>query len=164
MELIQHTIAWCKGEIFEGRIVLFVGLLVALAAFGFWKFGETPYARAAVLPVAVLAALMMVAGASMSVNNTRRIQAYTEAHTADPHAFAQAERERTDDFIAWYPRTRWIFLGVALVGMLLMTYGSPLWRSIGMVLIGGALGVYVIDHFSEERALVYHGHILKALK
>jgi len=26
-----------------------------------------------------------------------------------------------------------------------------------------ALSIYVIDHFSEERALIYHGQILKAL-
>jgi hypothetical protein len=162
MDLLQHTIAWCKGEIFEGRIILLVGALVALAAFGFWKFGETPYARAAVVPLAVLALLMMATGVTMNVSNARRIHTFTEAHAADPQAFVQAEKQRADEFIAWYPRTRWIFFGIAVVGMVLMMYGSPMSRSIGMTLIALALSIYVIDHFSEERALIYHGQILNA--
>lgn len=164
MELLEHTIVWCKGEIFEGRIILLVGVLVAFAAFGFWKFGETPYGRAAVVPVAVLALMMVATGVTMNVSNARRIQVFTEAHEADPQAFVQAEKQRTEEFIAWYPRTRWIFFGVAIVGMLMMMSGPPMSRSIGMILIALALSIYVIDHFSEERALTYQEHILRALE
>ncbi|MCB0790621.1 MAG: hypothetical protein H6595_01895 [Flavobacteriales bacterium] len=159
MDLLPHTVAWCKGEIFEGRVILVVGCLVAIAAIGFWKFGGTPFARAAVVPVGVLALLLIGTGVIMPMNNARRITAYTVAHAADPGTFARAEQARTEAFISWYPRTRWIFFGVAIGGMLLLMSGPAIAKSIGMVLLALALSVFVIDHFSEERALIYQRHI-----
>lgn len=164
MELIQHTVAWCKGEIFEGRIILITGLLVAVATLGFWKLGTTPFAKAAIVPVGVLALLLVGTGISMNVTNTKRITTFQEAYATDPVAFAQAEQVRADEFIAWYPRTRWIFLGVAVAGMLLMMTGSAKWKSIGMVLLALSLCLFVIDHFSEERAMIYYVRILEAVQ
>jgi membrane glycosyltransferase len=164
MDLLPHTLAWCRGEIFEGRIIAIVGLLVAIAAVSFWKFGETNYAREAVVPVGLLAILMLGTGVIMNVSNSRRLEVFAEAHASDPHAFAVAEKQRTEDFIAWYPRTRWIFFGVAVIGMLLMMYGAARGRSIGMVLLGLSVSLYVIDHFSEERGLQYYEHIVRALR
>lgn len=165
MDLLQHTIAWCKGEIYEGKMIFLAGAALFFISLAFWKFGTTPYAKAIVAPLGVLAALMLLVGIIMNTSNTARIQRFTEAAAADPTAHAKAELERTEDFIAWYPRTRWILFGVAVAGMLLAMFGSsPLVRSIGLVLMLLVLLGFTIDHFSEERALEYHARILEVVK
>ena len=49
MEFINHTIDWCKGEIFEGRMILLLGIFVLAVSLVYWKFGSTPQAMALLL-------------------------------------------------------------------------------------------------------------------
>ncbi len=108
---------------------------------------------------------MLLVGIIMNGSNTARILEFTETATADPMAHAQAELERTEEFIAWYPRTRWILFGVAVAGMVLAMFGgSPLGRSIGLVLMLFVLLGFTIDHFSEERAMIYHERIMEVVE
>ena len=164
MELIQHATAWCKGEIFEGKLILAWGVLLLIMTFLFWKMGTTPYAKAMVLPLAAVAGLSCITGVFAVRSNTQRIEQFTVAHNADPVAFHAAEQARVANFMTWYPRTRWILLAVAVVGMIMAMYGTPNVRSIGLVLILLVLMGYTIDHFSEERAMIYHGQILEAVR
>ena len=46
MEFIEHTIAWCRGEIFEGRMLALFGAVIVALALIFWRVGSTPSARA----------------------------------------------------------------------------------------------------------------------
>lgn len=41
MEFISHTIAWCKGEIFEGRMFFLFGLVVFALSLVYSKAGST---------------------------------------------------------------------------------------------------------------------------
>ena len=46
MEFIEHTVAWCRGEIFEGRLLALFGAVVVTLGLLFWRFGSTPGAKA----------------------------------------------------------------------------------------------------------------------
>lgn len=162
MKFIDHTIAWCTGELFEARIILIVGVLLAISASAFWILGNTPFAKAAIWPALVLSVIIISMGVTLTISNNSRIKKFTEAYNENPVAFIDSEKKRTDDFIRWYPKTRWIFFGVGVAGMLLVIYGNALWKSIGLVLMSAALFTFVVDHFSEERALEYAKHISNA--
>lgn len=158
--LLEHSLAWCRGEIVEGRLIALGALLVLFAAGSLWLWGATPVARSLVLPLAVVGLVFGGIGVTLMSSNPARIVAFTEAHSSDPAAFARAERERTDAFIAWYPRTAAI--SAALVGLALVAYlflHAPLARSIALAVMLLGFGVLVIDHFSEERARAYARHI-----
>jgi len=73
MDFIEHTIDWCKGEIFEARIILLCGIAVIALAFLFYKMGTTPNAKAMLYPLLVVGILFVGIGIAMSVSNANRI-------------------------------------------------------------------------------------------
>ena len=165
MDFIQHTIEWCRGEIFEGRLILLFGIVTIIIAFLFWKAGTTPGARAMLWPLLIVGLLYSMTGAGMMYNNNQRIINYTKAYENNPVQFLESEKERTDTFISWYPKTRYIFAGIAILGILFnIFWAAPLGRAIGLCLILMTLATYVVDHFSEERADKYHIEIMKELQ
>ena len=164
MEFIQHTINWCKGEIFEGKMSLLFGMVVLIISLVYWKFGTTPYAKAMFVPLLMMAIFTVGTGVYLISANQKRIPTYIKTFNTDPKKFVESERARTEAFIKWYPRTQYIFLGVLLVGALsmILSHGAMV-RAIGISLMLLSFYVFVLDHFSEERANVYHQHIIQTL-
>lgn len=164
MEFIEHTIAWCRGEIFEGRMLALFGAVVVTLALLFWRFGSTPGARAMFVPLLVVGALALAVGITMSFNNQTRINTYSAAFSEDPEAFVQSERARTEAFIKWYPYTMYTFSVVILIGCAVFLWKpTPVGRAIGLATLVLGLSVLFLDHFSEERANDYHLQIMRAL-
>ena len=164
MEFIEHTIAWCRGEIFEGRMLALFGAAVVVIAVAFWRLGSTPSARAMFAPLLVVGLLALAVGLTMNVSNQSRIAKFTAAYETGPAAFIESERRRTDDFIRWYPITMATFSVVALLGCAIYFYRpTPVGRAIGLATLLLSLSVLFLDHFSEERAAIYHEHIVDAL-
>ena len=164
MEFIQHSINWCKGEIYEARWILFIGILIIVSSFLFYKTGSTPGAKAMFYPLLLIGILFGSIGGGMMYNNSKRIVEFQKAYEKDPHAFILSEKERTDSFISWYPKTRWIFAILGIIGIsVFMFWAVPIGRAIGIGLIIMMLSTFVIDHFSEERAETYHKKIEEVL-
>ena len=162
MELIQHTVAWCKGEIFEGKMSLLFGAIIVVVALAYWKFASTQGAQTMWAPLLAVGLLASGAGIYLVRANTARIPSYEQACAQAPAQFAQAELARTEAFIAWYPRTRWIMAVIVLLGMACMIFSHAPWsRSVGIALILLGLYVFVLDHFSEERARTYHARMVE---
>ena len=164
MEFIEHTVAWCRGEIFEGRLLALFGAVVLVIGVAFWRFGSTPAARAMFAPLLVVGALALIVGVTMNFSNQSRIAKFTAAYEAGPTAFIESERQRTDNFIRWYPLTMASFSVIALLGCAVYFYRpTPVGRAVGLATLLLSLAVLFLDHFSEERAATYHDHIIDAL-
>jgi len=165
MEFFQHILNWCKGEIFEGKMSLLFGGLVLLLAFAYMKWASTPAAKAMFWPLLVVSAFAIGTGIYLITTNQKRVLDYKTAFVDNAGQFVQAEKERTADFIKWYPITQKILFGLTVIGMLcLMLSHAPIIRAIGIGLMLLSLYGFVLDHFSEERANTYHNHILHYLE
>lgn len=164
MDIMKHTINWCKGEIFEGRMILLFGILCLLITFSFWKFGTMPSAKAFIVPLSIVSLLLIGTGISMNFSNQKRITEYKAAYTANPQQHVKTEIQRTESFIKWYPAIRYIGTAILIIGLLIFLFtDSPLWKSISFCLMALAIAVFVIDYFSEERAVFYHQQLMKAI-
>lgn len=165
MEFIEHSIAWCRGEIFEGRMLALFGAVIVTLALIFWRMGSTPSARAMFIPLLVVGALALVAGLSMNFSNQARIGTYRAAYVDNSTQFVEAERARTEAFIKWYPYTMYTFSVVILLGIgVFLWKPTPVGRAIGLATLVLGLSVLFLDHFSEERADGYHSQIIQELE
>ena len=170
--MLQHAMTWVHGELFEMRLIIGAGVLLALAALALHYFGTGAYARGMAWPITALAAFVLVLGVSLYASNLRRLSAWPERIAHDEAAllarsfgFAKTERARADEFIAWYPRTRLIAAGLGVLALGLLLYaepgglGGPTPRprlfGWGFALLLAVVFVFAVDHFSEERARVY---------
>jgi len=162
MNFIDDTVNWCKGEIFEGKMSLLFGMVMLILSFVYFKWGSTPGARAMFLPLLVIAILTISAGIYLVNTNQKRIPRYESQFKENPQQFLESEKMRTEDFIRWYPITQKIFFGIMIVGMLcLILSHSSIIRAIGIALMLLVLYVFVLDHFSEERAIFYYSKIIE---
>ncbi len=165
MNFIEHTVNWCTGEIFEGKMVALFGITVIAISIAFWKTGTTPFAKAIIVPLLIVGLLSAITGSYMVVNNNNRIVSYKAEYHANPTAFVQSEKKRTDDFIKWYPYTQYIMSAIVILGLGSYIFLGGAWsRAIGLALILLAFSLLFLDHFSEERAKTYHQHIMSELK
>lgn len=83
-DFMRHTLAWCKGEVFEGRMIVLFGLALLAVGLALWAGGTTPNARALILPALVISLLSLPTRFNLSRKNAR-----------DPNQFVQQERQRT---------------------------------------------------------------------
>jgi len=158
MEFIQHTIAWCKGEIFEGRLILLSGIVVIALAFLFYKIGTTPNAKALFYPLLVLGILYVGIGFTMSYSNPKRIIEFQKAFTENPEDFIQSEKERVEGFQYMYT----LIMATASFTFALLVFwfsSSPTLKAVAITVAILGISGLVIDHFSEERAANYYQHI-----
>lgn len=65
--MIENTLNWYKGEMFEGKLILVFGLVTVVLAILFRFWGSTPYAKALLVPVMVAGLLFSVIGASNGI-------------------------------------------------------------------------------------------------
>ena len=164
MNIINDTINWCKGEIFEGKMSFLFGVVILIVSLIYWKFATTEAARAMFIPLLIVAIFTLGTGYYLVSTNTKRIPQYQEQYDENLSQFLKAEKERTEVFIKWYPYTQYIMIGVMITGMLCMILThKPLVRAIGIALMLTAFYTFVLDHFSEERANVYHTKIIEQI-
>lgn len=164
MEIINHSLNWCKGEIFEGKLSLFFGVIILCVALSYLKWGTTDYAKAMFWPLIAVAVMAMGAGIYLMTTNSKRIGDYQVQYLENPTEFVYSEKNRTEEFIGWYPKTQKILFVIMVVGMpcMLLSHGAII-RAIGIGLMLLSIYGFVLDHFSEERADNYHKEIIDHL-
>ena len=162
MDIIDHTLQWCKGEIFEGKLSLLFGVCVLIISLAYFKWGSTPGARAMFIPLLIFALFVIGAGLYLVNTNQKRIPRYEIQYIENPQQFIKNEKKRTAEFIKWYPITQKIFFVVMILGMLcLLLSNAPNIRAIGIALMLLSIYVFVLDHFSEESATFYYSKIVE---
>lgn len=164
MELIQHTNNWIKGEITESIITASIGLLVLIGSFLFWKFGNTPYARALIVPLFVVGIIPLVMGISGTYSNYKSIPVYEQSWKTDKQQFIKSEKQRVEGFDNIFKYTYPMAIMLVVAGAIMFfVLGSANWKAISLAMMTMGLMAYYIDHFAKERADIYYEFIRQEL-
>lgn len=156
MTPLDHALEWINGELVGGGALIAFGLLLAGCSGLLWRFGESPAARAMVLPLLVTAGLITAMAAVAALNNVRRIAEFRDAYAVDPVTFVQQEIARVQDFMSWYVYT---FAGASILivaGLAaFLIAGAPTWKAAGLAMIILGTTALHIDFFSKASAKQY---------
>jgi hypothetical protein len=165
MDFINNTNNWVKGEIFEGTVIAVFGILTLVSAFLFWKFGETPHAKALTIPTVVLGVLLLSMGVSMYSSNQKRFKEYQNQYQENPSGFIKQEKERVEGFQYMYVISKVLAtLAFAFAIFAFWFSRSAGFQSVALIFLILGVSLLVIDYFSEERASIYYAEIIKVLK
>ncbi len=164
MNILDHSIAWAKGEQFEGICITMGGLVLLALAVLLWKIGKTTNAQSLVIPSFVFGLLFVLMGGYMVYSNGERQAVFQKDYEMDSNGFVRAEKKRVEDFQVMYPASLAIS-GICFFITLLVFVGSknPNFQAMGIVLSALGFALIVIDYFSKERADIYYEEILKHL-
>lgn len=154
---MQNTINWYNGEIFEGKFILGFGFFLILTALLFYFLGNTPTAKALLIPMLVIGIFFSITGANMIRSNGKQKQEIAKKYEQNPKEFINAEIKRVDDFQYLYPMSIAISLACFLIAiaLLYLTQNVNL-KAIAISLILFGMAFAVIDYFSKERATIYY--------
>jgi hypothetical protein len=165
MDFLQQTINWVKGEIFEAIIIGSFGLLTIICSLLLWKFGETPNAKAVIIPLAVVGILLLAITIGGITGNNKRLLQYTEAFKKDKIEFVKSEKKRVEDFQYLYKMTIIIAsIGFVIAICFFLFTNNPTLKAIGLALIILGLAGLSIDFFSKERADTYYKAIMTEME
>lgn len=159
--MIQDTINWYNGEIFEGKFILTFGIVLIIASVLFYFLGNTPAPKALLIPFLVIALFFSVTGASMIISNGKKIgEAKTEVLKGEQQ-FVSTEIKRVEGFQYLYPMSIAIslFCFIAAAGLLYFVKNIH-WQAIAISLILFGTAFAVIDYFSKERATIYYEQLI----
>ncbi len=154
---IQNTIDWYSGEIFEGKFILGFGLFLILASLLFYFWGNTPTAKALLIPMLIIGMFFSATGSNMIYSNTKKVQEAQVNYKQNPKNFVSTEIKRVEGFQYLYPMSIGVSLACFLSAISLLYFGKNVNLqaiAISLILFGGAFAM--IDYFSKERATIYY--------
>jgi len=155
--MIQNTLRWYEGEMFEGRFILAFGVLLIVSAFLFYFLGNTAAARALLTPFVVIGIFFSATGLTMNFSNAKKAEQAKQRYTADAKAFVDAEIIRVEGFQYLYPMSIGISLAVFLMALAFLYFSKNVHlHAIAMALILFGTAFAMIDYFSKERVNTYY--------
>lgn len=165
MTILEHSIAWAKGEQFEGMCIAIGGVLSILIAGLLWKYGMTNNAKSLVIPTLVFGLIFTLMGSYMIYSNGQRQTEFQQAYETNSEQFSIAEKKRVEDFQFMYPTSLAISAVCFLITLIAFVWSkNPNFHAIGIVLSVFGLSLIIIDYFSKERASIYYEQILQQLQ
>ena len=167
MQIIEYSIHWYKGEIFESTIVLVSGICFFILASSFWKWGHTQNASAVVIPFYIIS-LIFISSMYFSIRSCK--EKITELQSMQLNSiqeleFAKSEKARVERFENVY---KWTLIGASIAIVLglsvFILLSNAHSKAIALALIILGISALIIDYFSEERAHRYLTKIVKILE
>lgn len=160
-KMVEHTINWYKGEIFEARFILAFGVATIVVASLFHYFGSTSNSKALFIPMLVVGLIFITIGGSMGYSNQKKLITINLYSKGSMDEFVKAEKKRVENFQYLYP----LSLGISAVCFVLAVVFLGFTKSnhlhaIAIALTAFGLAFMVIDYFSRERSAIYYSRII----
>ncbi|MBU3820975.1 hypothetical protein KO566_02795 [Flavobacteriaceae bacterium XHP0103] len=164
MDFYQNTNNWIKGELFESKLIIAFGVLTVIISVLLWKMGNTPNAKALLLPLIITGGIYTAIGGNILYSNQKSMTEMQLNSQENQTEFVQNEKKRVEDFQYQYNISKAVatvfFIATILIFWLTK---SPTWQGIGIGLSLFGLDGLVVDYFSEERASIYYEKIIESL-
>lgn len=159
--MIEHTLNWYKGEIFEAKFILAFGVATILVATLFRYFGNTLNSKALFIPLLIVGLIFIAIGGSMGYSNQNTMRTIEQASKENISEFVSAEKKRVEDFQYLYP----LSLSISAVCFVIAVVFLGFMKNHHLHAIAIAITVFgfafmVIDYFSKERSAIYYKQII----
>lgn len=74
MSFIEHTIAWCQGEILEGKIIVIYALTLMILSIFILPMTHLSNSKFLIIPLLLSALIFLMVGGSLIFKNPQRIK------------------------------------------------------------------------------------------
>lgn len=140
-------------------IFLIAILLVAISMYCFFVVKE-PFSKGLGCALLVMALMMGSASSYIYLRTDAQVSALTLKYESSQQSFYNEEVKRMNTVIDNYKYYKIMYVAAVLAGLLLLLMPSQLiYKGIGTGLICFAVVGFVIDYYSEARAVVYFLHL-----
>jgi len=158
MEIIKAANEWAKAEVVSAIFFMLFGLGYLLASMGFWRLGNSPLAKALIIPLSIAGGLLLIAGISFYISNKSMLRTFETEYKADPSSMIKSEIERTESTIKTYKNVALkVFPAIAVVALLIFLFMSnPMVRAISIAIVAFFVVLILLDSQALKRMEIYH--------
>jgi hypothetical protein len=139
--MIQHTINWYNGEIFEAKFILGFGVTILVSD---------------LFPLAVIGIFFFATGANMMYSNGNKLYELQNISSQNIEEFVASEIKRVEGFQYLYPLSIAISAISFVVALSFLYFSKNSYlQAVAIALILFGMAFAVIDYFSKERSNIY---------
>ncbi|MEM7163675.1 MAG: hypothetical protein AAF487_14700 [Bacteroidota bacterium] len=164
MDILKVATEWAKAELVSTSFFIIVGIVFAMASFGFWQFGKTDLARAYIIPILVAGIFLMTVGFGLFFTNKARISQFEMDYSTDAKAFVISELERTEATLKEYKNI--VFTAIPFIilacGLLIFFLSAPIWRASMISTVAMLCVILIIDGLAHARIDTYAAQLMQA--
>lgn len=165
MRIIDATIDWAKGEIFEAILTLVFGVVLIIIAMFLLKFATTQAAQALVIPLFCIGFIIGLPGAFNAYSNQKKMAQYQASYLKDTVAFVHSEKTRVEGFQSLYTYTKYLASGLFATSFIIFFFlQNKNWQALAIAMVILGLSGLDIDYFSKERADIYYQIIINQVQ
>lgn len=162
MELLDYTTEWVKGEVFQGRIMLFVGILLSISGWMIFK-SEHDVLKGTLIPIALMLLVFLGYGGFVAFSRPGHLEKVKTTYAESPVKALEMEQEKALRDHAAYSRLKPIWVVLIAVAAILYFLGGEYLKGLSIGLIGMFLSVLIVDTTLHHRLGFYKAGIEKLL-
>lgn len=147
MDFIEYINTWAKGEVFQGKIMMGVGLIAVFALVGILR-SESEFLRGAIIPMILLVLVLVGYGGyilySRPAHATESISMYQES---TEKAVVQERAKHINDNKAGKMLMRFVYPSLIIIcGIALLILSNAYYRGMAAGFILLSVSTYIIDN------------------
>ena len=160
MELIKHTTNWVNGEVFQGKTMLALAVIVGLLAF-FIIRNNNEILKGMLIPMGLIMLILIGYGSIQIIVRPKHIPKVEEMYKSNPKQALETELNKAIKDDKTYSMVPYFwFAGIAIAGFIFFFTSQYYYKGLSIGLIGLFLTMLILDSTLQHRLVIY----LKALK
>ena len=155
MELIDYTSAWVKGEVFQGKIMLTIGILLLICGIYIFK-GDNDLLRGTLIPLGLILTLLLGYGGFQTFGRPGHIKKVTSMLSENPSTALAQEHEKAtkDDKTYSLLKVVWIVLIIISAGFYLLV-SQDYFKGLAIGFLALFLTTLIVDSVLHYRLSIY---------
>lgn len=155
MNLLDYTNTWVKGEVFQGKIMLVIGVVLLIAGIAIFRSDNT-ILRGTLIPLGLILLIFFGYGTFQTVSRPSHINKVTAVYNESPdkaieQEFAKAQKDENSYRIL---KIVWVVL-IVVSAVLFLVFSTDYLKGLSIGLIALFLTTLVVDSVLHHRLLVY---------
>jgi len=153
--MLKFTTEWVKGEVMQGKMMIILGVLIAVASYFIWKSSDE-FTRGLLIPLILVMLICLGYGANLFWGRPAKLNTLTTEFQNNSTGVIQAEKERLQKEAATYSMTTKAWAVLAVVGLLLYFFlSSAYYKGVGIGVLLFGLTALLTDIFLSRRVATY---------
>ena len=164
MNIIQHTEEWVKGEVFQGKIMLAIGILLSIAFFTIIK-GQNDLLKGTLIPLGFMLVILFGYGGFQTYKRPAHLQKVKEVYQQNPQKAINAEYEKAikdHNNYSMLKRVWTVLIVLSAIGFFL--FSKEYFKGLSIGLIALFLTTLIVDSILHQHLLVYLEYLKKSLE
>ncbi len=163
MDFINHTSNWVKGDIFQGRVMLSIGILLLITAFAILKSNHT-FLKGSLIPLGLAITILIGYGSFLAFSRSEHLVNVKTEYIENNEKAIQQEYEKAAKDNKAYSTLKpiWVIL-ITISSVLFYFCKTDYLKGLSVGLIGLFLIALIIDSLLHHRLKPYF-EILSSLQ